>query len=269
MNLSSISKKVKVCMLVLCLSYLPVQVFAWGITGHRVVGQVADYYLSKKARKAIKEILGGENIAMASNWGDFIKSDTAFNYLSSWHYVNIPAGLDQQGVFSFLDGDKLPNVYNKIPEMISILKNKQSTPEQKKMALRLLVHFVGDVHQPMHIGKKEDLGGNKVLVTWFGEKSNLHRIWDEALVENQHLSYTEYAAAINHPTKEQIKNWSTTSLKGDVFESYLICNKIYMETKPDERLGYKYNFDFVDTVNEQLLKGGIRLAAMINDIYAK
>jgi len=61
----------------------------WGQTGHRVVGEIADMYLSNKARKAIREILGNESIAISSNWADFIKSDTSYNYLSPWHYINV------------------------------------------------------------------------------------------------------------------------------------------------------------------------------------
>jgi len=262
-----ISKKFKVAILIAACAYLPTNVFAWGMIGHRVVGQVADSYLSAKSRKAIKNILGGESLAMSANWPDFIKSDSTYNYLSSWHYVNLPAGLDEQGVFSFLNTEKSANVYNKIPEMVAILKNKQSTPDEKKMALRLLVHLVGDLHQPMHTARKEDLGGNRVNVTWFGSRSNLHRIWDENLVEYQELSYTEYAAAINHPSKAQLTAWRKSSLQQTVFESYQVVDRIYKTVKPDDKLGYKYNFDFVDTLNEQLLKGGVRLAEIINNIY--
>lgn len=264
----SVNKIKKACLVAALIAYLPLNAGAWGMIGHRVVGQVADYYLSAKARKAVKEVLGNEDLAMASNWPDFIKSDTAYNYLGSWHYVNLPAGLDQNGVFQFLDSSKDANVYNKIPEMIAILKNKQSTGDQKKMAMRLLIHLVGDLHQPMHTARKDDLGGNKVNVTWFGQKSNLHRVWDEGLVEYQQLSYTEYAKAINHPTKDQFKKWSHDSLKESVYESYLTCNKIYEVTKPEDKLGYRYNFDFAATVNECLLKGGVRLAEIINEIYA-
>ena len=262
-----ISKKLKVAILIAACAYLPTNVFAWGVIGHRVVGQVADSYLSAKSRKAVQNILGGESLAMSANWPDFIKSDSTYNYLASWHYVNLPAGLDEQGVFSFLNTEKSANVYNKIPEMVAILKNKQSTPDQKKMALRLLVHLVGDLHQPMHTARKEDLGGNRVNVTWFGSRSNLHRIWDENLVEYQQLSYTEYATAINHPSKAQLTAWRKSSLQQAVFESYQVVDRIYKTVKPDDKLGYKYNFDYVDTLNEQLLKGGVRLAEIINNIY--
>lgn len=266
MNLSKRLKQISIALALV--AYLPVNALAWGQTGHRIVGQVADYYLTAKARKAIKGVLGSESLAMASTWPDFIKSDTAFKYLDSWHYVNLPGGLDKAGVFSFLDSYKDANVYNKIPEFIATLKNKQSTAAEKQMAMRLLIHCVGDLHQPMHTARKEDLGGNKVNVTWFGQKSNLHRVWDEGLVENQQLSYTEYAAAINHPTKAQFTQWSHDSLKESVYESYLACNKIYEGTKADDKLSYRYNFDFIATVNEALLKGGIRLAQIINTIYA-
>ncbi|SEA25222.1 S1/P1 nuclease [Pedobacter hartonius] len=250
------------------IAYLPLNAGAWGMTGHRIVGQIADYYLTAKTRKAVMQVLGSESPAMASNWPDFIKSDSTYNYLSSWHYVNLPGALDQNGVFNFLDADKKASVYNKIPEMIAILKNKAKTADEKKMAMRLLIHMLGDVHQPMHTARKEDLGGNKVNVTWFGQRSNLHRVWDEGLVDYQQLSYTEYAAAINHPTKEQLIKWRHDSLKETVYESYVACNKIYELTKADDKLGYRYNFEFVDLLNEQLLKGGVRLAQILNNIYA-
>jgi hypothetical protein len=264
----SVSKNFKVALLIALCAYLPSNVFAWGTIGHRVVGQIAASYLTAKSRKAVQNILGTESLAMSSNWPDFIRSDSSYNYLSSWHYVNLPAGLDEQGVFSYLNTEKSANIYNKIPEMVAILKDKQSTLEQKRMALRLLVHLVGDLHQPMHTGRKDDFGGNRVNLFWFGNRSNLHHVWDESLVEYQQLSYTEYADAINHPTKAQLTAWRKTSLQQDVFESYQIVNKIYDSVKPDEKLSYKYNFDFVDTLNQQLLKGGVRLAEIINEIYS-
>lgn len=248
--------------------YLPLSAGAWGMLGHRIVGQIAESHLSSKAKRGVRDVLGNESLAMASNWGDFIKSDPAYDYLYNWHFVNLPAGLDKQGVFKFLDTEKAANVYNKIPEMVAVLKSKQSTPDQKRMAMRLLIHLVGDLNQPMHTARKEDLGGNKVYVTWFGEKSNLHRVWDESLIEYQQLSYTEYANAINYPSVDQMKTWKGSSLKDFVYGSYQACNRIYANVKPEERLSYKYNFDFVGLLNEQLLKGGICLANVLNHIYS-
>lgn len=267
MKTSSIKKALKVLLTFSMVIYFPLNAGAWGMLGHRIVGQVAESYLSTKARIGVKRVLGNESLAMASNWGDFIKSDPAYNYLYNWHFVNLPAGLDKQGVADFLAADTAANVYNKTLAMVAVLKDKSSPAAQKKLAMRLLIHLVGDLNQPMHTARKEDLGGNKVFVTWFGEKSNLHRVWDESLIGYQQLSYTEYAAAINYPERSQLSTWSSYTLKDFVYGSYVACNKIYANTKPDEKLSYKYNFDFVDLLNEQLLKGGICLASMLNDIY--
>lgn len=249
------------------LAYVPLQVKAWGMLGHRIVGQVADAYLKPKTKKAIEAIMAGESLAMSANWGDFIKSDSTYNYMYNWHFVNLPAGLDKDGIFNYLETEKGPNVFNKIPDMIAILKDNNSSLDKKKFAIRMLVHMVGDLHQPMHTARKDDLGGNRVQLTWFGEKSNLHKVWDESLIDYQQLSYTEYATAINHPSAVQLVNWQNSGLKEATYESYEICNKIYDNLKPEAKLSYRYNFEWIDTLNQQMLKGGVRLAKVLNDIY--
>ncbi|MGF1924299.1 MAG: S1/P1 nuclease, partial [Bacteroidia bacterium] len=95
----------------------------------------------------------------------------------------------------------------------------------------------------------------------------LHRVWDESLIDFQQLSYSEYVKAINHPTAAQFTTWQKSTLKECVYESYEICNRIYAAIKSDDKLSYKYNFDWIETVNQQLLKGGVRLAKILNDIY--
>ncbi|MEJ7557214.1 MAG: S1/P1 nuclease [Pedobacter sp.] len=260
-------KKYSITLLVLAMLCLPFGVNAWSMIGHRIIGQIAENHLSGKSKKAVLAILGTESLAMASNWGDLIKSDSKYDSLYNWHFVNLPAGLSQEKVFSYLETEKEPNVYNKSLEMIRILKGKQSSPDQKKFALRMLIHMVGDLNQPMHTARKEDLGGNKIYVTWFGEKSNLHRVWDDELIDYQKLSYTEFAAAIDYPTKQELISWKAKSLKEYVYGSYDVCSKIYETTKPEAKLSYKYNFDYVDTLNDQLLKGGICLANILNDTF--
>lgn len=253
--------------LILLMFFAPVSVSAWSMIGHRIVGEIAENHLTGKAKKAVLNILGTESLAMASNWGDFIKSDSSYDSLYNWHFVNLPAGLNKEGVFSYLETEKEPNVYNKSLEMIKILKNKQSSAEQKRFALRMLVHMVGDLNQPMHTARKEDLGGNKVYVTWFGEKSNLHRVWDDQLIDYQKLSYTEFAKAIDFPTKQELIASKSKTLKDYVYGSFEVCNQIYETTKPDAKLSYKYNFDYVNILNKQLLTGGICLANVLNDTF--
>ena len=240
----------------------------WGQTGHRVVGEIADSYLNKKARAAIQEILGNESIAITSNWPDFIKSDSTFNYLSPWHYINIKQGLSQTEFNSFLQKDTATDAYTKLNFLITELKNKQLDITKKRMYLRLLIHLVGDIHQPLHVGRFEDLGGNRIRVSWFGDSTNLHSVWDEKIIESQKLSYTEYVAAINHTTKEERKNWQAQPINEWFYESYLLAGKVYGSVTPaTARLSFRYNFDHIEMLNDQLLKAGVRLAGLLNSIF--
>ncbi len=247
---------------------LPFGASAWGVLGHRIVAEIADGYLQPNAKKAVIAILGNESMAMSANWADFIKSDTSYRYLSPWHYVNLPEGLDKNGVDNYINQLSEANIYNKTNEMIALLKNPNASKDKKVFALRMLIHLIGDMHQPMHTARKEDLGGNRINVTWFGQRSNLHRVWDEQLIDFQQLSFTEYVKAINFATTQQLAAWSKGTIKDYIYESYQICNKIYATgIKNDDRLSYNYNFDWISTVNEQLLKGGVRLAKILNEIY--
>lgn len=260
----------KVIILIGLFIYLPFQSMAWGVIGHRVVGEIADKYVSATARTKINQILGTESIAMVSNWADFIRSDTSFKYLNTWHYINLDSGLSYNDVKDYLKKDTAVNVYTKINFLVKELKNKKLAKEKKQLYLRLLIHFVGDVHQPMHAGRKSDLGGNTIKVSWFSEPSNMHRVWDENLIEFQQLSYTEYTKAINHPTLALKKKWQTQPLSDWIYESYEISEQLHTEIKqPDQKLSYQYNFDHIATVNQRLLQGGVRLAALLNDIFGK
>src|SRR6188768_2105074 len=124
----------KIIPLIIAFTAISISSFAWwGQNGHRIVGEIADSYLSSKARKAIREILGNESIAITSNWPDFIKSDSTFNYLSAWHYVNVKQGLTQNDFNAVLGNDTLTNAYTKLNFLIAELKSKQLAPEKKQM----------------------------------------------------------------------------------------------------------------------------------------
>lgn len=171
-------KMLKKIVLIASFIYIPYASMAWGLLGHRIVGEIANSYLSPKAKAAIKEILGDESLAMCANWADFIKSDPSYNYLSPWHYVDFKAGMSCEDVKKYLAIDTATDAYTKINFLVSELKKKNVAKEKKVMYLRLLVHIVGDIHQPLHTGHEEDQGGNKVYVQWFGQKTNLHSVWD-------------------------------------------------------------------------------------------
>jgi S1/P1 Nuclease len=248
--------------------YLPFATKAWGVEGHRIVGQIADSYLTNKAKKEVNKILGTTSIAMSGNWADFVKSDTNYNYLYNWHFINFKAGLSEAEVAAYLATDTATNAYTKIIFLVAELKKEGLSAENKLLYLRVLIHLVGDIHQPMHTGRPEDLGGNKIKVMWFNEPKNLHQVWDDQLILFQQLSYTEYASAINFTTKEQRKGWQQETVANWVYQSYQLAEKIYGDIKqPDQRLDYKYNFNYLDILNQQLVKAGVHLAGLLNEIF--
>ncbi|MCY7293167.1 MAG: S1/P1 nuclease, partial [Ferruginibacter sp.] len=240
--MNNVFKKTTILFLFL---YLPFCSVAWGVLGHRIVGQIADSYLTKNTKREIFKILGNESVAMSSNWPDFIKSDPAYKYLDSWHYINLKTGLNETELKNYLAIDTVTDAYTKINWLTAQLKNKELEPEKKVLYLRLLIHIVGDIHQPLHIGRFEDRGGNAIKVNWFKDPSNLHTVWDSKLIDFQQLSYTEYASSINYTTKALRKEWQAQPVADWIWQSYQQAEQIYAYAKPDANLSYEYNFKFI------------------------
>lgn len=247
----------------------PLNTFAWGPTGHRVVAEVASRHLTPQARKAITAILGKQSMAMVANWPDFIKSDTTHKYdhMSSWHYLDFPANSDRQQFDSYLQKATGENLYVETQAMVKTLKNTASSQADKQFALAFLIHLIGDMHQPLHVGHADDEGGNKIQLTWFDRPTNLHRVWDEHLIEFQLLSYTEYTQALDTASVTVINQYQRGTINDWMFESNQLADKIYKLTKAGDKLSYRYNYWFIKDLNQQLLKGGLRLAAILNGIY--
>lgn len=255
-------------LIVIVLSAQPFRSYAWGQLGHRIVGEIADSYLTEKAKAEIRKILGNESIAIASNWPDFIKSDSNYKYLDVWHYINFDKNLNYAQFSEVLKRDTAVDAYTQLQIVISKLKQKKLKKEEKVFYLRMLIHIVGDIHQPLHVSPAGTTGGNAIKVQWFNEPSNLHRVWDSDLIDQQQLSYTEYTASINHITATERKKLQNAPMSRWLFESYSLAQDIHNEiTETNPRLGYRYNFDHIATLNRQLLKGGVRLAGLLNAIF--
>lgn len=261
----SFYKRISVVALLAC---LPAVSNAWGTIGHRVVGQVAESYLTPTAKAEVIKILGTETIAMSSNYADFIKSDSNYNYLYNWHFINIKGGLSREEVQAILKNDTAVNAYTKINFLVKQLKDRKLPKAEKSLYLKMLIHIVGDIHQPLHVGRLEDLGGNRVRVQWMNVPVNLHQVWDERLIDLQQLSYTEFEKAINFTTKAMRQVWQKQPISQWIWDSYQLAEKIYADIKqPEEKLGYNYNFKYKAILEEQLLKGGVHLAGLLNEIF--
>ena len=170
---------------------------AWGKTGHRVVAAIADTQLSGLARAHIEEILGpGESLDEAANWPDEMRSapDKFWQKTRTpWHYVTLNGIIYDHAP---PEGDAL----EALDHFRKVLQDPNASLADKQLALRFVVHLVGDLHQPLHVGKCCDKGGNDVKVTWFGKPTNLHAVWDSQLVDDEQLSFTELAAKLERHT---------------------------------------------------------------------
>lgn len=234
--------------------------FGWGQIGHRVVGQIAYNHLSNKVKKKVSKILDGQSIALVSNFMDEIKSESKYDSLGPWHYCTIPDGEKYTGAPE--EGD----VILAINTYIDLLKKSSLSQEEEAFALKCLIHLVGDIHQPLHVGNGTDRGGNDVKVTYFWKSSNLHTVWDTGIIEGQNLSFTEYVDWIDAPTKEEVSRWKSDGIMVWTEESIACRPQIY-DLPENKKINYRYNYDNISTVNSRLLKAGIRLAGVLEEIY--
>lgn len=258
----------KLIMLVVCCVITPCQSFAWSENGHRIVGKIAEKHLSIKSQKAIQQLLDNESLAEVSNWMDFIKSDHEWDFSNPYHYVNLEEGK------GYWDSKKDPkgDIIRAIVFYEDVLRDKKSSINDKKIALKFIVHLIGDIHQPLHVCIKNDICSNKVVIKWFDEKTNLHRLWDENLIDFQKLSYTEYASFIGKRNRTLQKDWEKSSILDWLEESRLLSGKIYEGIKEEEGknryyLSYRYNYDNIAVLNERISKAGVRLAFFLNSIF--
>ena len=219
-------------------------------------------HLGKKAKKAVYRILGTESLAIASTWMDDVRSDHAWDHTRDWHWVTIPDG----GTYASAERNPKGDVVEAIGRMQALLRSDTVPAERKREHLRMLIHMVGDMHQPLHVGRGDDKGGNDLQVQWMKKGSNLHRVWDSEMIELEGLSYTELAASLDHPTREQVKAWQEGTVAQWAEENIPLRPDIYA-VEPGDNLGYEYKYRNWATVRQQLLKGGIRLAALLNAIY--
>lgn len=237
--------------------------FGWGQNGHRVVGQLAEWHMNKKAQRKINAILRHESLPMISTWMDEIRSDSQYDYATTWHYLTVEDGKDFDPTIQEKEGD----AYSQILIIIAELKQGALSARQELEHLKMLVHLVGDLHQPLHVGRGDDRGGNDVEVSYFNQKTNLHSVWDTRMIEGQNLSYTELAHHLNkRAEKATVRSLQSADLKDWLTEAQSYRIQVY-DIPEDKKLSYEYNFRNYPIIEDRLLAAGIRLAGILNEIY--
>ncbi|HWS41368.1 MAG TPA: S1/P1 nuclease [Arenimonas sp.] len=259
--------------------------FAWGATGHRTVGLIAQQHMTPAALKKSQELLEGHSLAYVASWADEIRSDPKkYGDTFNWHFTTWQDEDEQHGAGQ--ENASTGFLLSQVSNQIAVLKNVKSSQGEKAVALKFLVHLMGDLHQPLHVGGGNDQGGNTCKVTWHGKPVNLHSVWDNSIIDGTNLSYSELAdfASQNH-SKEQITKWQNGNLNTWSAESKALRRHIYpaevqtpltpityltycqKNVAPEAmpKLGYEYSYEFFPVVQERLFQAGVRLAKILNE----
>jgi hypothetical protein len=240
---------------------------AYDVIGHRIIADIAYQHLNATTRNQVDKLLGKQGIIYEAGWADEIRSDEHYAYSYQWHYQNLKDSLTSKDLKFLLDHPKAEgeHLFFALDSLTGELEKNHNNEE----ALKFVIHFVGDLHQPMHLGRVDDLGGNKVMVKWFGVKSNLHRVWDSQLLESSKFSYSEYSAYLQNKFEPKRAKYQKFSLLQSVETVYSLRNQIYAYDLTTETNNYKYIYLFSDKLDEMLYLGGIQLANVLNGIYSK
>lgn len=243
--------------------------FAWGKLGHRVIGELADERINGKTKAEIELILGEEDLAEASTWADEQRSNPdAFwqEQAGRFHYVTVPNDKPYREVGAPAEGDAV----SALTRFTATVRDRNVSRDEKALALRFIVHIIGDLHQPLHAGNGKDRGGNDFKVGWFGQETNLHSVWDSQMIEGQGLSYSEYASWLGRQIEpaETIAWWDPDPTVW-IDESVKIRDTIYPRGDAGmPSLGYSYQYQHLATAELRLQKGGVRLAAYLDWLFA-
>lgn len=280
---------------------LPNPALAWGPTGHRITAKIGEDNMDPAAREAMQAITGARSLALLATWPDFIRSFPEYDCLKPMHFLTVEDGQPVEEALQetpFVGGKckkedlqrlGIPmNVVGAIDFFTAVLKGDNAKTQAfaellslggaeplhgsiELTALALLVHFAGDVHQPLHVGRGADRGGNSVMVDWFGKLENLHMVWDELLIERKLLSYTEFADFLEQDFADRPAVEYGGGPVAWAEESVVHRAAAYeFGSRPGQNLpelSYEYA-DRVDALlNQRLYEGGRRLAEHLDRIY--
>jgi hypothetical protein len=272
----------------LVLSASVMQAKAWGPVGHKATALVAEAYLSPQAKAAIKDLLEGQRLVDVSNWADSLRDRPEYEHTQQYHYQNTrkpmktASGVNANSYranLMELSPRERQNYRAGVVEAIAgsekLLTDPKATRKDKQAALKFLVHFVGDLHQPLHTGEARKIGGNTVSLSWMGSETNLHKVWDSEIITDKvrtlkGYSYRDpswtYAQWLLDQYREQAKSarslgnvatWYQESLGylGQAYDRSYINNQRQYEAEASK------------TIDERILLGGRRLGETLNQIF--
>lgn len=245
-------------------------VLAWGRMGHRAASKVTEARMTPAALAGVRGLLDdGETLADASTWADEHRREMPES--APWHYVNVPI---TEAKYRDKFCPEQGCVVRKVVEFRKTLADPNAARADRKKALRFLIHFVQDMHQPVHVGDRGDRGGNDLQVQFFGAGSNLHRVWDSGLVERAFPEEADLAADLTaRAAADDAKAWVGGTVEDWANESLDAARGAYREPDADgalrqgSKLGDAYQAANLPVARRRLAQAGVRLAEVLNAAF--
>ena len=245
--------------------FLTLQLFAWGGKAHDIIAHIAQQNLTPRAKTEVARLLKGETLVYYAMWLDNIRSDATYNFTATWHYANVDSAQTYETMSKVETGDVLTATDLALKKITSGTENDSI----KAMYLKFLIHLIGEIHCPMHAGRATDRGGNDFPVIWFRDTINLHSLWDFHLLNRaRSWSYTEWAVNlmssvaptdISHMQRGTPKEWFA--------ETVVLADYVYKNTPQNQNLDFRYIYEKSHILEQQLKRGGYRLAYMLNTTF--
>lgn len=239
-------------------------VFAWGQKGHDVVAEIARRHFTTAAADSVDAIFDGMSPVYWANWLDNASHTPEYAYTKTWHYKNVNDSVAYEDVAPVASGD----IVTALRAQIAVLADNAADKAQKALALKIVVHLMGDLHQPMHLGHKTDLGGNKTQVRFFDRGTNLHAVWDSSIPGAAHdWTFTEWADQLDRLSSSTTEQLQSGNIDDWAKECVEIASRIYQSTPVGTKISYDQIAYWTPVVEQQLLRAGLRLAAVLNAVF--
>ena len=254
---------------------------AWGPIGHKATALVAEAYLSPAAKAEIANLLDGKRLVDVANWADDMRGNPDYAHTLPYHYQNTrtsdatPEFDYQNNLLSLTAGGRKKyraGVVEAITASEKILKNPMATRSEKQMALKFLVHFVGDLHQPLHTGSSQQQGGNPIQLNWQGGRSNLHKVWDSEIIYGK---LAQIEGSRHRDPSWKYAQWLLDTQSAEVKTKQTTVNVLvwyreslnYLPFAYDQRYltdQNQYSKEASTIIDRRVLQGGKRLAEILN-----
>ena len=236
---------------------------SWGAKGHRIIAAVVYEYLSPSAKIALHQYLSPMTIGDASIWADQVRDEIQYKYTASWHYATVPKGMRYIDTLAPKEGDLI----TAIEEQLQTLSTPGSL-SSKAFALRVLLHLIGDLHQPLHIGNGKDSGGNEIDLHFFGKEVSLHYLWDRDMIDTTPGGVNSWVSRLRSSLRsEQQLKWTKGGPRDWLEETLSYRSRLYEELPYDSSSSARYYRRHRQLIDQLLLQAGLRLAKLLNSLY--